>query len=40
MLVHVALVIIVPQTFVAMVVGRASHAHSIQPMEPTPDAGE
>jgi thiosulfate reductase cytochrome b subunit len=40
MLVHVALVIIVPQTFVAMVVGRASHAHAVQSQETTSHAGE
>jgi thiosulfate reductase cytochrome b subunit len=40
MLVHVALVIIVPQTLIAMVFGRAAHAHPMQPMEPAPDAGE
>jgi thiosulfate reductase cytochrome b subunit len=44
MVVHVALVIIVPKTFVAMVFGRASHAHPaehpIQPQEPAPHAGE
>ena len=44
MIVHVALVIIVPKTFVAMVFGRASHAHPaehpIQPQEPAPHAGE
>jgi thiosulfate reductase cytochrome b subunit len=40
MLVHVALVIIVPKTFVAMVVGRASHAHEVQPQETTSHAGE
>jgi len=40
MLVHVALVIIVPKTFVAMVFGRAAHAHPIQPKEPAPHAGE
>jgi hypothetical protein len=35
-------VIIVPQTLIAMVFGRAAHAHAhpIQPMEPAPDAGE
>jgi thiosulfate reductase cytochrome b subunit len=40
MLVHVALVIIVPKTFVAMVFGRASHAHEVQPQETTSHAGE
>ena len=38
MVVHVALVIIVPKTFVAMVFGRASHPIHIE--EPKPHAGE
>jgi thiosulfate reductase cytochrome b subunit len=40
MIVHVALVIIVPKTMVAMVFGRASHAHATLPQEPTTHAGE
>jgi hypothetical protein len=40
MIVHVALVIIVPKTMVAMVFGRASHAHASLPKEPTTHAGE
>ena len=40
MIVHVALVIIVPKTMVAMVFGRASHAHDSLRKEPTTHAGE
>jgi thiosulfate reductase cytochrome b subunit len=39
MIVHVALVVLVPKTFVAMVFGRASHAHPTQP-EPMRHAGD
>lgn len=38
MVVHVALVLIVPRTFLAMVLGRASHP--IRSKEPTPHAGD
>jgi thiosulfate reductase cytochrome b subunit len=40
MIVHVALVIIVPETFVAMVAGRASHRHPTLPQEPASHVGE
>ena len=39
MIVHVALVVLVPKTLVAMVFGRASHAHPTEP-EPMHHAGD